>query len=333
MSLEIKENEILADHTTFKIGGLARYFCVAKNKEELIEAIEFAKSLPFDKGSLPAAGRVGGGLPFFIIGGGSNILFRDEVYEGLIIKFQDSKFVIHDSGMTVGAGALFSQLIMKSIESGLTGLEWGMGIPGTVGGAVAGNCGAYGHSIHEFVKSVTVLDSEGEEKRYAKEECVFGYRESKFKTKIKTTPATPSLRGGQEIILEVEFDLEKGSKEESMKKIKEIVLGRKNKNLLPSAGCFFKNIILDSLANKEKFLELIPQEKIKGGKFPTAWLIEKCEFKGKQIGGAKISEEHCNYIINEDGAKASDVLELARVCKEEVLKKFGIALEEETVVV
>ncbi len=309
MTLEIKENEILANHCTFRIGGPARYFIVVKSKEELTEAIEFAGEE---------------GLPFFVFGGGSNILFRDSVCNGVAIKISNSDIRISDSGATAGAGVFFSKLINFSMDNGLTGLEWGFGIPGTAAGAVAGNAGAYGHSISEFVKSVTVLDmtspsgASNKIKNYSAEECEFVYRGSRFKK-----------HDNREIILEIEFNLEKGDREKSKKIIQEIMEKRKGAIVpYPSAGCVFKNLKSETL-NPES----IPKEKIKGGKVPAAYFIEQCGLKGKQIGGAKIAEEHCNYIVNAGGAKADDVLALIELCKQKVREKFHIDLEEEIVVI
>ena len=156
----------MANHSTFRIGGPARYFIIVKSKGELMEAIEFAKE---------------SGLPFFVLGGGSNILFRDEGYDGIIIKIQNSELKIGNSGVEAGAGVPFGRLINFSIENGLAGLEWGTGIPGTVGGGVAGNCGAYGHSISEFVKPVKIFDGNGAIKTYSAGQCGFAYRGSSYK--------------------------------------------------------------------------------------------------------------------------------------------------------
>ncbi|MBI2628338.1 MAG: UDP-N-acetylmuramate dehydrogenase [Candidatus Niyogibacteria bacterium] len=311
MPLTIKENEILANHSTFRIGGPAKYFTAVKSKEELIEAFDFAGKK---------------NLPFFVFGGGSNILYRDKGYGGLAIKIQNSKISLAKI-IKAGAGTLFSQLIRESINANLTGLEWATGIPGTVGGAVAGNAGAYGHSISEFVKNVAILSNNGAAgwriKNYPAQKCDFIYRGSRFKK--------PDNR---EIILEVEFNLEKGDLEKSKKIIQGILEERRNKLVsYPSAGCVFKNIIIDELKNKEEFLKLIPRNKIKGGKFPAGWLIENCGLKGKQIGGAKIAEEHANYIVNAGGATADDVIQLIDFCRQKTQEKFNLDLEKEIVVI
>ncbi len=289
MALEIKENEILANHSTFRIGGPARYFAVAKSKDEILEAIEFSKQK---------------NLPYFILGGGSNILFGDEGYNGIAIKSQISNLKSQNSSIIAGSGVLFSQLINFSIKNNLTGIEWGIGIPGTIGGCVAGNCGAYGHSISESVEKIITLDSE-----YLKDECGFKYRASKFKD-----------INNKEIILEIELKLEKnppsahggGGKEKIQKTIRENLDKRKNRvPPHPSIGCIFKN----------------PKPLSAGS------LIEQCGLKGKKIGGAQISEQHCNFIVNAGGAKSNDVLQLIKLCKEKVKEKFSINLEEEIVVV
>src|SRR3989338_2113335 len=142
MPLEIKQNEPLSKHTTFAIGGPAKYFVVVKNKEEVLEVIGFAESKK---------------LPFFVLGGGSNILINDGGYDGLIIKIQIGGVKVDEDTITAGAGILLSQLVNESANKGLSGLEWAVGIPGTIGGAVNGNAGAYGRSVSESVDEITVF--------------------------------------------------------------------------------------------------------------------------------------------------------------------------------
>ncbi|MFH1525692.1 MAG: UDP-N-acetylmuramate dehydrogenase [Bacteroidota bacterium] len=288
MAIEIKENEILANHSTFRIGGPARYFVIVKSKEEILEALDFVK----DKE-----------VPFFILGGGSNVLFRDEGFNGVIIKIHDSRFKIYDSRITCGSGMPLTQLISKTIEAGLTGLEWGIGIPGTVGGCVAGNCGAYGHNISESVEKVIALDKE-----YSKDECGFFYRKSKFKD-----------LNNKEIILEIELKLQKGNKEKSKKEIKDILIKRKDRiPPYPSIGCIFKNL---------------PAGKAGPKPLSAGSLIEQCGLKGVKIGGAQIAEQHCNFIVNVGHATSDNMLALINLCKQKVKEKFNINLEEEIVVV
>ena len=284
--IEIKENESLANHSTFRIGGLARYFAVAKSKEEILEVVEFAKNK---------------GLSFVAFGGGSNILFCDEGFNGVAVKISNIKSQISNLNVIVGAGVPLAKLIMDSVENGLTGLEWGIGIPGTIGGCVVGNCGAYGHDISESVESVSVLDEKGGIKKYSKTECGFAYRESVFKGNDK-----------KEIILEIELKLDSGDKEKSKKEIKDTLENRKGKiPLYPSVGSIFKN----------------PKPLV------ARKLIEECGLAGMMIGDAKISDLHPNFIVNIGSAKSVDVLALIKLCKEKVKEKFKINLEEEIVIV
>ena len=297
----IQKNISLASYTTFKIGGPAKYFLVVKSKEELIEAVKIAKKC---------------GVPFFVLGGGSNILFSDKGYSGLVAKCQMSDVRCQNNKIHAESGAIFGKVIMDSVNAGLSGLECGMGIPGTIGGAVCGNAGAYGHDISEFVESVEVFDGE-KIIQLDNKQCEFGYRESIFK------------KNHNLIILSVIFKLQPASKEESQKIIKDVLASRKGKiPAFPSSGCFFKNIILAE--HPEKFQAMIPKEKIKGGKIGTGFLIDQCGLRGKQIGGAKVSEQHGNFIVNFANATAQDILELAKFCKKAVKEKFGIDLKEET---
>jgi len=279
--LDIKENEPLKNHSTFEIGGLARYFVVAKNKEEILGAIKFAE----DKN-----------LPYFVFGSGSNILFGDDGYNGVAIKINDSKFVIRDSNIIANSGTLLSQIIMAATEAGLSGLEWGIGIPGTIGGCVAGNCGAFGKCISESIKKIKTLDKE-----YSKEECGFCYRDSKFKN-----------IDNKKVILEIELELKKDNKEKIKQEIKNNLMQRKDRiPPQPSIGCIFKN-----------------PKPLAAGK-----LIEECGLKGAKVGDAQISGLHADIIVNLGNAKAEDVLELIKLCKEKVKEKFKIDLEEEIVII
>jgi UDP-N-acetylmuramate dehydrogenase len=302
--LKIRENVLLRDYTTFKIGGPARYFFVAKSREDLKNAILWAKKKK---------------LPFFILGGGSNVLFSDKGFKGLIIKMQNSKCKIKNTKIVAEAGVPLQKLVLETAKKGLSGLENLAGIPGTLGGAIWGNAGAFGREIGDLVEEVKVLDvgsSKLEVKRLKNKDCKFGYRESIFK------------RRKNWIILEATLKLKKGKRKEIEEKIKEILRLRKEKQPLefPSAGSVFKNVPIKKVSKRirERF-----REKIKDGFLPAGVLIEAAGLKGFQIGGAKISEKHANFIVNVGEAKASDVKELIEKIKKEVKKKFKIQLEEE----
>ena len=281
----IQENILLKDYTTFKIGGKAKYFFVAKNKENIIKAVLAAKKFK---------------LPFFILGGGSNVLVSDKGYKGLVIKLLTTNYKLLNTKIYAEASVLLSSLVSESIKNGLTGLEWAAGIPGTVGGAIYGNAGAFGKSMKDIVKEVEILkilDGRLQIVDFKNRECEFGYRDSIFK------------RNRNLIILSAVLQLKKGKKEDIKKKIKEYLNYRRKTQPLefPSAGSVFKN----------------------PSGFSAGELIGKCGLKGKKIGKAKISEKHTNFILNLGGAKAKDVKKLINLIKKKVKKIFGIILEEE----
>lgn len=276
-----KENVLLSQYTTFRIGGPARYFFVAKNTEDLIEAVKFAR---------------GKKLPFFILGSGSNLLVSDQGFNGLVIKAENQGLKLDKNIVTAEAGVPLAKLVKLSIDSGLTGLEWAIGIPGVIAGAVRGNTGAFGQSISESVEKVEVLNGELEKVVFNRSDCCFDYRESVFKK-------------SRDVILCVELELERGDKEKSQETIKEHLIQRLDKNPrgYPSAGCIFKN----------------PKP------LATGQLIDQCGLKGKKIGQAMISSKHANFIVNLGEAKAEDVIGLIKIIKESVKQKFGIDLQEE----
>jgi len=254
--MKFKRNVLLKNHTTFQIGGPAKYFFVTKTKEELISAIKKAKKIK---------------LPFFILGGGSNILVSDKGFNGLVIKF----------------GQPLSSYVSK-------GLEWAVGIPGTVQGAVCGNAGAFKKSMKDVVERVEVFDTEtGKVKIFKNKDCWFSYRNSIFRKKKNL------------IILLVKI----ASKKSNTKKIKQYLDYRKKTQPLnlPSAGSVFKN----------------------PSGFSAGELIEKCNLKGKKIGNVKISEKHANFIVNLGDGKAKDVKKLIKIIKNKVKNKFGVVLKEE----
>jgi UDP-N-acetylmuramate dehydrogenase len=302
--LKIKEKIPLKEYTTFKIGGPARYFFVAKSKKDLKNAILWAKKKK---------------LLFFILGGGSNVLFSDKGFNGLVIKIQNTRYEIRNTKIVAEAGVPLQKLVLETAKKGLSGLENLAGIPGTLGGAIWGNAGAFGREIRDLVEEVKVLEVKGSRlkvKRLKNKECEFGYRESVFKRKKNW------------IILEATLKLKKGKRKEIEEKIKEILRLRKEKQPLefPSAGSVFKNVPVEKVPKeiREKF-----KEEIKDGFLPAGVLIEAAGLKGFQIEGAKISEKHANFILNVGEAKASDVKELMEKIKKEVKKKFKVQLEEE----
>lgn len=313
----LKENVPLAQYTTFKIGGPAKYFIETKSSEELINAVKTAEEQK---------------IPYLILAGGSNILVSDQGFNGLVIKIQNSKFKISAKGGSAAggqktyyviaeAGANLNKIINACGKAGLTGLEWLAGIYGTIGGAVYGNAGAYGHSISELVKQVEVYKN-GKVYKLKNKDCQFGYRDSIFK------------QGGG-IILSIELKLNKGKKSEIQRVIKEIIAQRgKRISKQPSAGSIFKNVPVSEI-DKTRLLKALDiseaeyKSLVKGDKFPTGYIIEALGYSGKVVGGAKISEEHGNVILNLGQAKAADVIMLISMIKQKVRNKLGIQLQEE----
>ncbi len=295
----IQKNILLKNYTTFKIGGKAKYFYVAKTKENLIKAIKMAKELK---------------LPFFVLGGGSNLLISDNGFKGLVIKIENLKLKIENSKLITDAGVSLSKLVDISTKRGLTDLEWATGIPGTVGGAVNGNAGAFGKSMKYIVKKVEVFDVKNKKIKFLKnKDCKFSYRDSVFKHKKNL------------IILSAALQLKKGNKNKITEKIKKYLEYKKNTQPLnyPSAGSIFKNPKGFSVG------ELGEEDKSSSSSFAAARMIEECGLKGKKIGNAKISEKHANFIVNLGSARAKDVEKLIKLMKQKVKNKFGVVLKEE----
>ena len=273
----IKKNVLLKNYTTFKIGGRAKYFYIAKDKEDLIRAITLAKKMK---------------LPFFILGGGSNLLISDRGFNGLVIKF----------------GQPLSLYVSK-------GLEWAVGIPGTIQGAVCGNTGAFKQSMQDAVKEVEVFDVKtGEIKNFKNKDCQFSYKDSIFKKKKNLIILSVKIknRASEGSEDEDENEVLIASKKSNAQKIKEYLDYRKERQPLnfPSAGSVFKN----------------PPG------FSAGELIDECGLKGKKIGNVKISEKHANFIVNLGRGEAKDVMRLIKIIKNRVKKKFGVVLEEEIVI-
>ncbi|MDD4412412.1 MAG: UDP-N-acetylmuramate dehydrogenase [Patescibacteria group bacterium] len=303
--MKIINNKSLKDLTTFKIGGEAEFFTEIYLKEELIEALAWAKSK---------------NLPVFILGGGSNLLISEQGLRGLTIKMINNEIELKGNNIIAGAGLALADLIGFAFKNNLTGLEWGTGIPGSVGGAVRGNAGAYGGEISRLVEEVEAYDIlKNKWLTISKNDCLFSYRESHFK-KDKNL-----------IIWQVKFTLAKDEHENIKTKLHDIVNQRMPK--LPtesSAGSFFKNIELDKLPIEIKnvLLERFA-DKIKGNKLAAGVIIEALGLKGLKNNQAMVSPRHANFLINLGDAKQADILELIHKIQSEAEKKYGIILEPE----
>jgi len=305
-----KEYVYLKDYSNYKIGGPARFFTEVKNSEETKEAILYARSK---------------NLPIFILGGGTNILFDDKGYDGVVIKPSFNQITRSGNFVTVGAGVLVSELLSYLVSEELAGLEWAGGLPGTIGGAVWGNAGAFGGEIKDNVVRVLSISMDDNPRVIERDnpECEFEYRMSVFKNR--------SLKGFPEIISEIVFEFSSGVKEDLLKVINEKKQYRVNKQPidLPNAGSMFKNIPARNLSVSllEKY-----KEKIKNDPFPVlpvAVLIDSAGLKGVKRGGAMISDKHPNFIVSFDNASSEDVKYLVLHVKQELKKQFSVEVEQE----
>lgn len=306
---EVLQNIPLSDYSTFKIGGKAKYFISVKSKEELIKALEAAKILK---------------LPIFILGGGSNILFSDKGFKGLVIKCDIRGLRCEDNKIYAGAGVALSVLVKKTGQCSLAGMEWPAGIPGTLGGAIYGNAQAFGDKMSNSVLEVEALDIKNLKiKSFDNKAC-------KFKTKNSVFKNNKNL-----FIISAVLNFQNGDEKEIKEKIKEHVTYRKNRHPItyPCAGSVFVNPEI-KIKNKKlisEFPEILDFNQ--KGFIHAGYLIDKCNLRGKKIGGAQISEKHANFIINIGNAKQKDVLKLISLAKKKVKEKFGVSLHEEIIIV
>ncbi|OQX71348.1 UDP-N-acetylenolpyruvoylglucosamine reductase [Candidatus Parcubacteria bacterium 4484_255] len=309
----IRENVRISPLTTFRIGGLAKYFFEAQNKKELKKVINWAQKQ---------------NIPYFILGGGSNILVSDKGFDGLLIKVpaKDIKVKKGRGALRIvkaEAGVLLSKLIAFSVKRGLSGLEYFIGIPGTVGGAIYGNAGwpRNQKSIGDVMVGATLLMPNGQITKKRADWFKFVYRSSKLK----------NFGSKKIIILSAEFQLRAGDKNEILQTQEEILSVRKRG--IPkgySCGCVFKNIeIKKNHSSFFRFADQLPLAFIKRGSISAGWLIDQCGLRGYKIGGAQISKQHANFIINVDKAKACDVQSLIEIVQRQVKKKFDINLSLE----
>ncbi len=278
-------NEPMSAHTTFKIGGAADILITVRTIDELQTTVNACKASD---------------IPVMILGNGSNLLVSDNGIEGAVITLDgDFKEITVDGDtITSGAGAKLSRLCSVALENSLTGLEFAYGIPGSVGGAMYMNAGAYGGEMKDVALSVTALTPDGEIREVPAEELQLGYRTSVFKT-------------NGDIILFSKYKLEQGDQAAIKAKMDDVMDRRKTKQPLefPSAGSVFKR----------------PEGAFAGT------LIEQCGLKGKTVGGAQVSEKHAGFIINIGGATCDDVMGLVKLVQDTVKAETGYFLEREII--
>ena len=283
---KIKTNEDMSKHTSFKAGGKAKFYIKAKTVEDVINTVKISKE---------------NNIPIVVLGNGSNILFKDKEFNGIVLKIELDTLKIEENIITAEAGVKNAILGRKALDNNLQGFEFAAGIHGTIGGAIRMNAGAYGGEIKDIVKDVEYLDYEDLKiKKITNKECNFEYRHSVFCE-------------NKNIILSATFKLENGIKEEIANRMNEFAKSRKEKQPLeyPSAGSTFK----------------------RGTDFITAKLIDECGLKGYQIGGAQVSEKHAGFIINKENATAKDIIDLVEYVKKTVKEKTGKSIDLEVEII
>lgn len=285
----IYENEDMKKHTSFKIGGKADYYIKVKDIKELQWLIKFTKDNK---------------IPLTIVGNGSNLLVKDKGIRGITVSIDFQEIEIEEKGKEIsvklGAGVKLGMLARILANKEIEGFEFASGIPGTIGGAIRMNAGAYGKEFKEIIESVTYIDQEGNIRNLSNNEINFSYRHSRF-------------IGTDEIIISGTLKLEKGNKQEILNKINFYQSSRKEKQPMemPSAGSTFK----------------------RGTNYITAQLIDQAGLKGYTIGGAQVSTKHAGFVVNTGEATAKDVLDLTDYIIKVVYEKFGKVLELEIEVV
>lgn len=283
----IKTNEPMADHTSFKIGGPVSAMVFPKTEEETACIIRLARD---------------SGIRTLVIGNGTNLLVSDKPMDMLVIKTNDglSNITLNDNVITAGSGILLSKLAVFALNNGLTGLEFAHGIPGTLGGAVVMNGGAYGGEMKDVILSTTALCGDLEIREFVGEENDLSYRHSRYS-------------GTDDMVLSAKIKLTPGDPKDIREKMDDLQARRKSSQPLnmPSAGSFFKRPV--------------------GGFAGT--MIDQSGLKGFAIGGAQVSEKHAGFVINRGGASFDDVLRLMEHVQNTVYERFGIMLEPEVKII
>ncbi len=282
---DILIDELMSRHTTFRTGGPASLFLRPEDEEQTLRVVSFLRQQ---------------GEPFFILGNGSNLLVSDKGYDGVIISLEklNGLSLEGDTDIVAEAGVLNSTVASFVRDHCLTGFEFAAGIPGTVGGAMIMNAGAYGGEMKDIVQSVRVITKEGDAEIISGDDCDFGYR-------------TSALKRGGFVVTSAHLKLEKGDQMAITERMKELALKRKEKQPLeyPSAGSTFKR-----------------PEGYFAGK-----LIEDAGLRGFTVGGAQVSEKHCGFVINKDNGTSSDIYELILEVKKKVFEASGVMLEPEVI--
>ena len=293
------ENEPMNKHTSFKVGGPARYFVKAESLDDLKKALDLAREK---------------GIPFFILGNGTNLLVSDKGFDGVIITLAGDFSSIEDLGngaFKVGAATPLGRFARTAMKLGFAGIHKLAGIPGTLGGAIYMNAGAYGQEIGTCCTQVTVLEGDGNIREFAASECGFGYRQSIFQKNSAIILSATFLLPTAASLGKTTADLEA--------ELAECMAKRKATQPLnmPNAGSTFKRL---STGAADTPAQIAP-----------GYYIEQAGLKGYRIGGAEVSTVHANFIVNAGGATANDIKQLSELVQQKVAEKFGIQLKREII--
>lgn len=298
-----RRNVLLAPYTTFKIGGCAKYFFTARTNASIIRAVKAAKTLR---------------IPFFILAGGSNLLVSDKGFGGLVIHIQTTKYAIQGLRLFCEAGVSIPTVVRETGKGGLSGFEWAGGLPGSVGGAIRGNAGAFKGEIKDNILWVEALDLRGKVRRYMRNQCHFSYRSSIFKEK-------------NWVVLSAAFKFKKGDTRIIQSIARNHIRYRKERHPLeyPNAGSIFKNCDLRKfpLSLQKKLQPVVKVDPFPV--VPTAYLNHQAGLKGMRQNNIQVSRKHPNYMVNLGGGKARDVISLVKKVKKIIKNKFHIDLEQE----
>ncbi|HZS56480.1 MAG TPA: UDP-N-acetylmuramate dehydrogenase [Bryobacteraceae bacterium] len=291
----------LSAYTRFRIGGPAAVLCDTSDAQEFAQALQLVQALA---------------VPRMVIGGGTNLIVADTGFDGVVLRFTGAKIVRNGFNLTIESGAVLQDVVDRSVELGLKGMETLTGIPGYLGGAVYGNAGAYGHSMQELVQRVWFTDGSRVEE-FNNSECQFHYRESIFKEQKDW------------VVLSTELKFHEGNTAELAKIAADIrtIRDAKYPPSMKCAGSIFKNIFFAELPPAVQ--SQVPANVVREGKVPSAWFLEQVQAKGMRRGDIKVADYHANLIYNDGNGTAADLIVIIEELKRRVREHFGFELEEE----
>jgi UDP-N-acetylmuramate dehydrogenase len=300
------ENESMAKHTNYRIGGPARYYVVVSSSDELSRIVQLAEEKK---------------IPWYAFGGGSNMIVSDKGYEGLMIQVANRNIELRGDEVVCEAGAMTAFVARQASEAGLAGFVWAVGVPGTIGGALFGNAGCYGGEMKDVVASVDAYRLSNRTRvTLSNTDCGFGYRESLFKHE-------------RYLILGCTLKLTHGDRDQLVAELNAINAKRRENQPLgeSGAGCMFKNVEFLDEAELSKLKQKgdVPQAMLTAKRIGAGWLLDQAGLKGERIGQAQVSPTHANFIINLGGATSDEVAQLVSRCQTRVRDRFDLQLQTE----